>query len=131
MMACAQEPAISVVGWLSVTSPESSPALPYFQQGLADLGYVEGRNLTIEYRWGRGHTELLPALAVDLVRAGVSVIAAVSAAPSARAAKAATSTIPTVFITPGDPVQQGLVMSLKSARGQSHRINNDEHSAHP
>ena len=68
--------------------------------------------MTIEYRWGRGHTELLPALAVDLVRAGVSVIAAVSAAPSARAAKAATSTIPTVFITPGDPVQQGLVMSL-------------------
>ena len=65
------------VGWLSFASPESSPALPFFQQGLADAGYVEGRNLVIEYRWARSHPELFPTLAVELVQSRVSVIAAV------------------------------------------------------
>jgi putative ABC transport system substrate-binding protein len=57
------------VGWLSFTSPESSPALPFFKQGLADLGYVEGHNLGIEYAWARSHPELFPALAANMVRA--------------------------------------------------------------
>jgi ABC-type uncharacterized transport system substrate-binding protein len=105
------------VGWLSFASPESSPALPFFQQGLADAGYVEGRNLVLEYRWARSHPELFPTLAVELVQSRVSVIAAVSGVPAARAAKAATSTIPIVFITPGDPVQSGLVASLNRPGG--------------
>ena len=85
---------------------------PFFQQGLADGGYVEGRNVTLEYRWARSRPELFPSLAAELVKAEVSVIAAVSGVPAARAAKAATATIPIVFITPGDPVQSGLVASL-------------------
>ena len=113
----AQQTTQALVGWLTVVSPEGSPALPYFQQGLSDLGYVEGQNLRIEYRWTRYHPELLRPLAVDLVRAGVSVIAAVSGAPSTLAARAASSTIPIVFITPGDPVQQGLVASLNRPGG--------------
>jgi putative ABC transport system substrate-binding protein len=117
LAARAQRTTQAVVGWLTVVSPEGSPALPYFQQGLSDLGYVEGQNLRIEYRWARYHPELLRPLAVDLVRAGVSVIAAVSGAPSALAARAASSTIPIVFITPGDPVQQGLVASLNRPGG--------------
>jgi putative tryptophan/tyrosine transport system substrate-binding protein len=112
LCARAQQQTIPVVGWLSFAAPEDSPALPYFQRGLADLGYVEGKNLMIEYRWARSHAELFASLAADLVRANVSVIAAVSGAPAARAAQAATTTIPIVFITPGDPVQEGLVASL-------------------
>jgi putative tryptophan/tyrosine transport system substrate-binding protein len=112
-----QQSTQAIIGWLSVVSPEGSPALPYFQQGLSDFGYVEGQNLRIEYRWARYHPELLRSLAVDLVGAGVSVIAAVSGAPSALAARAATSAIPVVFITPGDPVQQGLVASLNRPGG--------------
>jgi putative tryptophan/tyrosine transport system substrate-binding protein len=108
----AQQQTIPVIGWLSFATPEDSPALPYFQRGLADFGYVEGKNLTIEYRWARSHAELFGPLAADLVRANVSVIAAVSGTPAARAAQAATTTIPIVFITPGDPVQDGLVASL-------------------
>jgi putative tryptophan/tyrosine transport system substrate-binding protein len=108
----AQRQTTAVIGWLSFATPEDSPALDYFRRGLADLGYVEGTNLTIEYRWARSHTELFGSLAADLVRANVSVIAAVSGAPSARAAQAATTKIPVVFITPGDPVEEGLVASL-------------------
>src|SRR4029077_12524128 len=78
LVARAQQTTPAIIGWLSVVSPEGSPALPYFKQGLSDLGYVEGQNLSIEYRWARYHPELLQSLAVDLVRAGVSVIAAVS-----------------------------------------------------
>ena len=113
----AQQASVPKVGWLSFTSPEGSPALPFFKQGLADLGYVEGHNLSIEYAWARSHPELFPALAVNLVQANVAVIAAVSGAPAARAAKGATDTIPIVFITPGDPVKQGLVASLNRPGG--------------
>jgi putative tryptophan/tyrosine transport system substrate-binding protein len=112
LAARAQQPAMPKVGWLSSASPESSVAVPFFKQGLADLGYVEGRNVVIEYAWARSHPELFPSLAAGLVKANVTVIAAVSGAPAARAAMAATATIPIVFITPGDPVQQGLVNSL-------------------
>jgi putative tryptophan/tyrosine transport system substrate-binding protein len=117
LAARAKEPVAPKVGWLSDASPESSPARPYFQQGLADLGYAEGRNVMVEYKWARSHPELFPKLAADLVQANVSVIAAVSGAPAARAAKAATANIPIVFITPGDPVQQGLVASLNRPGG--------------
>ena len=117
LAAVAQQASVPKVGWLSFTSPESSPALPFFKQGLADLGYVEGHNLSIEYAWARSHPELFPALAANLVQANVAVIAAVSGAPAARAAKGATDTIPIVFITPGDPVKQGLVASLNRPGG--------------
>jgi ABC-type uncharacterized transport system substrate-binding protein len=117
LAARAQQTVLPKVGWLSSASPESSPALPFFQQGLADGGYVEGRNVTLEYRWARSRPELLPSLAAELVKAEVSVIAAVSGVPAARAAKAATATIPIVFITPGDPVQSGLVASLNRPGG--------------
>jgi putative ABC transport system substrate-binding protein len=112
LAARAQQAAMPKIGWLSSVSPESSIAVPFFKHGLADLDYVEGRNVLIEYAWARSHPELFPSLAAGLVRANVAVIAAVSGAPAARAAVAATSTIPIVFITPGDPVQQGLVNSL-------------------
>jgi putative ABC transport system substrate-binding protein len=112
LAARAQQGAMPKAGWLSSASPENSVAVPFFKQGLADVGYVEGRNILIEYAWARGHPELFPSLAAGLVRANVAVIAAVSGAPAARAAMAASSTIPIVFITPGDPVQQGLVNSL-------------------
>jgi putative ABC transport system substrate-binding protein len=112
LAARAQQSATPKIGWLSSASPESSVAVPFFKQGLADLDYMEGRNVLIEYAWARGHPELFPSLASGLVRANVAVIAAVSGAPAARAAMAATSAIPIVFITPGDPVQQGLVHSL-------------------
>jgi putative tryptophan/tyrosine transport system substrate-binding protein len=113
----AQQHKVPVIGWLSILSPESAPAVPYFQRGLADLGYVERQNIIVEYRWGRSHPELLPSLAADLVKANVSVIAAVSGAPSARAAQAATTDIPIVFLMPDDPVQEGLVASLSRPDG--------------
>jgi ABC-type uncharacterized transport system substrate-binding protein len=116
-VAARAQPTMPKVGWLSFASPESSPALPHFQQGLAELGYIEGRNLIIEYRWARSHPELFPTLAADLVQSQVSVIAAVSGVPAARAARDATKTIPIVFITPGDPVKLGLVASLNRPGG--------------
>jgi putative ABC transport system substrate-binding protein len=107
----AQQKALPVIGFLSSRSPEDSSAqMAGFRQGLAELGYVEGENLAIEYRWARGNYERLPALAVDLISKPVRVVATVGGEPSALAAKAATSTIPIVFAM-GDPVQAGLVES--------------------
>src|SRR5262245_18441222 len=108
----AQQGAMPKIGWLSSASPENSAAVPFFKQGLTVDGYLEGRDILIEYAWARGHPELFPSLAAGLVRANVAVIAEVSGAPAARAAMAASSTIPIVFITPGDPVQQRLVKRL-------------------
>lgn len=100
------------VGWLSVVSAGVSPAVPFFRQGLADAGYIEGRNVGVEYRYAEFHPERLPAMAADLVERRVAVLAAVSGAPTVLAARSATTSIPIVFITPGDPVKLGFVASI-------------------
>jgi putative tryptophan/tyrosine transport system substrate-binding protein len=114
----AQQKAQPVIGFLSARSPEDSSAqVAAFRQGLAELGFVEGENLAIEYRWARGDYERLPALAADLVGKPVRVLATVGGEISALAAKAATSTIPIVFAMGSDPVQAGLVESYNRPGG--------------
>jgi putative ABC transport system substrate-binding protein len=114
----AQQKPMPVIGFLGSTSPRPSAAnVAGFHQGLKDTGYVEGQNVAIEYRWAEGSYDRLPALAADLVGYKVDVIATSGGAPSARAAKAATSTIPIVFMGVGDPVTAGLVTSFNRPSG--------------
>jgi putative ABC transport system substrate-binding protein len=110
------QPAVPVVGFL-----RSSPATPFahlvaaFRRGLGEAGFVEGRNVTVEYRWGDNRPERLPALAADLVRRNVAAI--IGNSPAAEAARAVTTTIPIVFVAGDDPVRSGLVTSMNRPSG--------------
>jgi putative tryptophan/tyrosine transport system substrate-binding protein len=120
----AQQPTIPVVGWLGAGSADAfAGAAVAFRKGLSEMGFVEGRNVAIEYLWAAGQYDRLPAMAADLVRRRVSIIMTSGARFPTLAAKAATSTIPIVFTAPADPAGSGLVESLNRPGGNVTGVN--------
>ena len=120
LAARAQQPAMPVVGFLHLTSPEPNREnLAAFRGGLAETGYIEKKNVTIEYRWALNQNDRLAALATELVRRQVSLIVVLESTNGALAAKAATQTIPIIFMQGADPVQIGLVESLNRPGGNA------------